>query len=165
MCRLVDGVSSGIREGMLIPEDELRKLYTDALKTVSDHVVYARGEGQEWSKITFLNSDKEFELLYNAEMSPEALTVRTIIPAARRSKASLLASLNNFNAKRQLVKAYLREEWEGETICLSVELILAERNRIPECELARHALMRALEVLEQTVKAFCSREKDRPGLD
>ena len=77
----------------------------------------------------------------------------------------MLASLNNLNAKRQLVKAYLREEWEGETICLSVELILAERNRIPECELARHALMRALEVLEQTVKAFCSRAKERPGLD
>lgn len=150
---------------MLMPEEELRHIYTSALKTVSDQVVYARGDGQEWSKLAFLSSDKEFELLYNAEMSPEALTVRTMIPAARRSKAALLSSLNNFNAKRQLVKAYLRDEWEGETICLSVELILAERNCIPHHELARHALMRALEVLEQTIKTFCSRAKGHPELD
>lgn len=150
---------------MLMPEEELRHIYTSALKTVSDQVVYARGDGQEWSKLTFLNSDKEFELLYNAEMSPEALTVRTTVPASRRSKAAQLAALNNFNAKHQWVKACLRDEWEGESICLSVELILAERNCIPHRELARHALMRALEVLEQTIKAFCSRAKDHPGLD
>ena len=141
---------------MLIPTEELKLLYTRAIREVAWQEVNEVTQMSAYQvalRFKALGGRREFILSFESVHSPEIMTLQAQLPFARSmhgmEPARRLAV--RLNAETPGVKFFLAETPTPLFIC-SVEAILASHRRIPNSEVVDAVLRNALQRLEAALE-------------
>lgn len=138
---------------MLIPSEELKMLYSGAIRQMADAPPRAlEALGRHQGGFRFHRGEVEFLLSFDAAESPEIMTLQTMLTYS--SGLADLPSLSRlavrYNTELRGVKVFLVEA-PIPFLVLSVEAILAAARRIPHSEVAEVILHNATQRLEDAL--------------
>lgn len=141
---------------MLFPTEELRLLYSRAIREVAwedASVVTQMSAYQVALRFKALNGRREFILSFDSVNSPEIMALQAQLAFARgmhgMEPARRLAV--RLNAETPGVKFFLVEAPTPLLVC-SIEAILAAHHRIPNSEVVDAVLRNALQRLEDAIE-------------
>jgi hypothetical protein len=139
---------------MLIPVEELKLLYSRAIKEVAWEEARPLPHTNRYQAgLVFTREGREYCLTFDAAATPEIMQLQTALPFARspRDGQASLRMAMRLNAETPGVKFYLFDAPTPLLVC-AVEAILASHQRIPNSEVVEVVMRNAIQRLEDAVE-------------
>ena len=139
---------------MLIPVEELKLLYSRAIKDVAWEDARQLPQANRYQTgLTFRRDGRHFILSVDAAAAPEIMQLQVMLPFARspRDKPESYEMAVRLNAETPGVKFFLVDAPTPLLVC-AVEAILASHRRIPNSEVVDAVLRNAMQRLEDAVE-------------